>query len=178
MSRGPGRIERAIRAAYAAEPDNAFTTDDLCDRIFAGVNRIEKKHRVSVIRALKAVAASDREMEFFRSEAQGGPLVLFNCCNVMSYAMARIKADSLENYRPTARRARGWWDAREMWVLPPAEQEACLRALLMPGGKQHHLVTTGGAWWEHTELARAKRRGDHERAQALEDKFAARERIF
>jgi hypothetical protein len=51
MSKGPGRIERAIAAALDAEPDGAFTTDDLCDRVYRGVNRIEKKHRVAELRA-------------------------------------------------------------------------------------------------------------------------------
>jgi hypothetical protein len=39
MSRGPGRIERAIEAAFAAEPDNAFTIEDLCDRIYPEIRR-------------------------------------------------------------------------------------------------------------------------------------------
>jgi hypothetical protein len=30
MSRGPGRIERAIRALIDAHPDEAFTVDNLC----------------------------------------------------------------------------------------------------------------------------------------------------
>ena len=51
MSRGPGRIERAIAAILDAEPDNAFTTEDLCERVYPGVNRVEKKHRVAVLRA-------------------------------------------------------------------------------------------------------------------------------
>jgi len=45
MSRGPGRIERAIAAILDAESDNAFTTEDLCERVYRGVNRVEKKHR-------------------------------------------------------------------------------------------------------------------------------------
>ena len=57
MGSGPGRIERAIEAALAAEPDNAFNTEDLCDRAYPGVNRVNKKHRVAVLRALKRVLA-------------------------------------------------------------------------------------------------------------------------
>jgi hypothetical protein len=51
MSRGPGRIERAIAAILDGEADNAFTTEDLCERVYSGVNRVEKKHRVAVLRA-------------------------------------------------------------------------------------------------------------------------------
>ena len=36
MSRGAGRVERAIMAAVRAEPDNAFTVADLCDRVYPG----------------------------------------------------------------------------------------------------------------------------------------------
>jgi hypothetical protein len=48
MSRGPGRIERAI-AAVLDEAD-AFTIEDLCQRIYGGT---EKKHRVAVLRATR-----------------------------------------------------------------------------------------------------------------------------
>ena len=34
MSRGPGRIERAIAHILDSEADNAFTTEDLCERIY------------------------------------------------------------------------------------------------------------------------------------------------
>jgi hypothetical protein len=51
MSKGPGRVSRAIEAALEAEPDNAFTVEDLCDRVYRGINRVEKKHRVAVLRA-------------------------------------------------------------------------------------------------------------------------------
>ena len=44
MSRGPGRIERAIASVFDAEPDNAFTTEELCKRVYCGVNRVKKKH--------------------------------------------------------------------------------------------------------------------------------------
>jgi hypothetical protein len=40
MSKGPGQI-------------NAFTLEDLCERVYPGVNRIEKKHHVSVARAAR-----------------------------------------------------------------------------------------------------------------------------
>ena len=51
MSRGPGRVQRRIKALMQSEPTGAWTVEDLCDRVFDGVNRVEKKHRVSLIRA-------------------------------------------------------------------------------------------------------------------------------
>jgi hypothetical protein len=149
MSKGPGRIERAITAAIEAEPDNAFTVEDLCDRAFPGANRIEKKHRVSVLRAMKKLVAERERLDFFRAETQGCTLVLFQRGNVMSYGMARLKACFLEGYRPTARKAGRWIKADEMANLPPAEQERRLRSRLLPGGEDHKMVVRGGHWWQH-----------------------------
>jgi len=50
MSRGPGRIERAIEQAFSADPEATHTIDDLA--LAAGLNRVEKKHRVAVLRAV------------------------------------------------------------------------------------------------------------------------------
>jgi hypothetical protein len=52
MSKGAGRVERAIAGVFEAEPDNAFTVEDLCDRAYPG-ELVEKKHRVAVLRAAK-----------------------------------------------------------------------------------------------------------------------------
>ncbi len=36
-----------------AEPDGAWTTEERCERVYPETNRVEKKHRVSVLRALR-----------------------------------------------------------------------------------------------------------------------------
>ena len=51
MSRGPGRIVTVISDAFAGAADKCFTTDELVVLAFPGRNLIEKKHRVSVLRA-------------------------------------------------------------------------------------------------------------------------------
>jgi hypothetical protein len=53
MSRGPGRIERAIEALFASQPGRTFSTEELVEAAYRGVNRTEKKHRVAVLRAAK-----------------------------------------------------------------------------------------------------------------------------
>jgi hypothetical protein len=53
MSRGPEHVERAIKAAFAAEPDEAFTTEELCHKIYPRIKHVQKRHRVSVLRAAK-----------------------------------------------------------------------------------------------------------------------------
>jgi hypothetical protein len=156
MGKGPGHVERAIEAVLIAEPDNAFTVDDLCDRVYRGVNRIEKKHRVSVIRAAKLVAKRRPNFEWWRSEHLGRTLVFYMADNVMSYAMARLKADFLTQYRNN--------DPRAPW-RPETEQE--LRALLIEGGRNHKYVIPGGAWWNRVELWKAERDGNAENAEKL-----------
>jgi hypothetical protein len=56
MSKGPGRVQRAILALIAANPNGAWTTEDLCRAAYPGVNRVEKKHRLSALRALRTMA--------------------------------------------------------------------------------------------------------------------------
>jgi hypothetical protein len=47
------------------------------------------------IRAAKSVAKRHPNFEWWRSEHLGGTLIFFLADNVMSYAMARLKADFL-----------------------------------------------------------------------------------
>jgi hypothetical protein len=85
MSRGPGRIERAI-AAVLDEAD-AFTIEDLCQRIYGGT---EKKHRVAVLRATRQVLKRRLDVRLWRHGVQGGPsppIVL-----IFLVARARVRA--------------------------------------------------------------------------------------
>lgn len=180
MSKGPGRISHAIEAAIEAELDNAFTVEDLCDRVYPGINRVEKKHRVSVLRAAKAIVARRSDLDWVTSEGLGGTLVIFNRCRVLSYAMARLKTDCLNRYRSN--------DGRDKWTPPrwftksagygdPGKgmvwrktkyntTEADLRAALSDE-RYRELVTPGGAWWRHVQIHRAERDGDAEKLAQL-----------
>ncbi len=155
MGKGPGRVERAIEAAFIAEPDNAFTVDDLCDRVYRGVNRIEKKHRVSVIRAAKSLC--DRRpalnLNWLCSDRLGGALVFYTADNLMSYAMARLK--SLGAYRSNDKR----------WERSVTEHD--LRAQLSDDGDHYEYIVPGGIWWNYVELWKAERDGDTEKADVL-----------
>jgi hypothetical protein len=57
MSKGRGRIARISESILTAEPDNAFTIEDLCGRVYDADNPVEKNHRVAVIRAAKRIAS-------------------------------------------------------------------------------------------------------------------------
>jgi hypothetical protein len=93
MSQGPGRAERAIAAILDQEPDNAFTVEELCRRVYR-VNRAEKEHRLSALRAARKLAIRRDTLMWCKSHKLGATVVYFNCDNVMSYVMARLKADS------------------------------------------------------------------------------------
>lgn len=56
MSRGPGHVERKLGDVFARAPQGVFTTDVLCRRVYR-VKKVEKRHRVAVLRALKRLAA-------------------------------------------------------------------------------------------------------------------------
>jgi hypothetical protein len=78
MSRGPGRVERAIKAAFEAEPTRVFTTEYLCTHVYAGATKIEKKHRVSLIRAAKRVLQREHSWRMTRTHMPGAPFLFFN----------------------------------------------------------------------------------------------------
>jgi len=123
MSKGPGRVSRAVETALEAEPDSAFTVEDLCDRVYRGINQVEKKHRVSVLRAAKAIVARRPELVWMKSEGLGGTLVVFNRYQVLSYAMARLKTDNFNRYRSN--------DKRDEWS--PSAWFCRARGLPSPG---------------------------------------------
>ena len=55
MSRGPGDVQKQLIEIFAKRRKPAFWTEELCRQVFQ-VKLVEKKHRVSVIRALKRMS--------------------------------------------------------------------------------------------------------------------------
>ena len=152
MSRGLGRIEQAILAAFTAEPDNAFTVGELCERIYPDCERIDpdyscvdKKHRVAVIRAAQSLSRRWPDLGWHYSETLGREKIFFNANSVMSFAMARLKGDQSEY-----------------------GGEEKLRSSLLEGGKNHEYIVEGGAWRRHRDMWLAERDGDTVRLQELE----------
>jgi hypothetical protein len=170
MSKGPGRIERAIAAILDAEPDNAFTTEDLCKRIYK-VEEVEKRHRVAVLRAAANVMKRRDVMRIWKSDTLGETKVYFDITNVMSYAMAAMKADFLfhySNHNPN------------VWYTE-GETEAELRAKVLPGGEWHDRVKKpNGAWYRHSQEAKAeieaKRAGNNVKLKKLQAKHEEKSR--
>jgi len=57
MSRGAGNIERQLIKIFEKNKKSIFSTTKLCCRVFRlKVDEVEKKHRVSVLRALKRLS--------------------------------------------------------------------------------------------------------------------------
>jgi hypothetical protein len=78
--------------AFTTEPDNAFTTEDLCDRVYPGVKVPKRKHRAAVIPIAKKVCERLGEhWDWWRGEVRGRTLTFWNRTSVTSYAMARLK---------------------------------------------------------------------------------------
>jgi hypothetical protein len=154
MSKGLGHVGRAVLAAFEDEPDNAFTTEELCERVYG--RNPSRAGRVAVLRAVKGLAARrpDLGVASWAAETRGGQTVFFRERHVMSYAMARLKSEG---------RWFGW------------HTEAQLRAMLAPGGFYHHCIQPGGAWVRFTAMAIAKRDGDHAALKRLE---AEQERVM
>src|ERR1700733_14608968 len=145
MSGRPGRIERALAAIFDGERDNAFTIQDLCERIWPDVyqdpqaGRIERKHRSTVIRAARNIARQRPEIQWLHGERLGRGLVFFRHDEGMSYAMARLKADRFQRYRGK--------DPRLHW----SKDEGDLRREL--DDETHRtLIGPGGAWLRQVEM--------------------------
>ena len=139
-----GQIQRALIKIFDRERDNAFTTEDLCERIWPDLcpDQIKKSHRSTVIRAVRHIASQRPEIQGLKSQRLGGSLVFFRHDEVMSYAMARLKADRFQRYRSQ----RSHWSSGE---------EALRRVL--DDESYRKLIGPGGAWRRQVEIFLARR---------------------
>jgi hypothetical protein len=160
MSKGPGRLERAIATIFTGEPEAALTTEELCARIYG--EPVEKKHRVAIVRAARKVMARNADICFDQGENLGGQLVFYRGDVVMSRGLARLKSDRYFAYRNN--------DPRYVTCV---DEESELLAEFHEGGRHHDRVTGDGAWRRHTEMHIAKRDGDVARLALLQGKQEA-----
>ena len=156
MSEARGRIERAIADIFDAAPDNAFTTEELCERIYRYKPHVQKAQRVVVLRAGKVLSQRRPEISMERGEGLGGQYVFYRRDRIGSYAMFRMKADNFNRYRSNDRR-RDW-----------TQDEAALRKELLNDEWHRQLMAPGGAWWRHVEMFIAERDGDNDKLDALQ----------
>src|SRR5262249_9841633 len=147
MSRGYGAIQRAIIAAFEAEPDNGLLLSELCERVYRGIDRVEKKHRVAVARAAYRIPW----LAHMKRGTVGCEVVFYNPTSVLAYGMARLKSGNLSRYERHS-------DPRFQWKQP--RSEADLRAMLAPGGDYHKYIVEGAPWHRFAAMEHANLAGD------------------
>lgn len=147
MSRGPGRIQRAIEDAFRQNPRATYAVDDLAALAYPGVNHIEKKHRVAVLRA-GAAAAGACGWWYGWAERPGHPVVYCNPLDLRSYATWNMRRDFIEGAL-TAKQIEAALDDPKAWH------------------SRWSLVQPGGAWWQHVEINKARAAGNDTRADTM-----------
>lgn len=158
MSKGPGRIERAIRELFSTNPTEAFTTDDLIAVVFPRVQDADKKHRVSVLRAAQRVVASDPDWRMERAkQARGGICIFYNASDVRSFGLHRL----MTCYAHVIH----YYDGGKTYFHPYSKDE--LRAKL-DNDSNRNFMSPGGPWHRDVEIHRLRRDGEQERAEVLE----------
>jgi hypothetical protein len=155
MSKGPGRIERALIVLFDAEPDNAFTIEDLCCKVYDSWRETPRKQRVSVLRAMKRVQARRDTLDRLQSWTKGNTWVYFNKLSVLSYGMARLKADNLRRYQQKYSKTT---EAELLSMLLGKHKHSAtsehydLRRYVQPGGAWHQDVQS---WTAEIQARRA-----------------------
>ena len=166
MSRGPGRIERAIRQLLDASPDRAFLTGDLVKHCFPDARWVERKHEVSVLRATRKIIATDPDWFSWRKDWGS---IVFNHASLRSYARFEILRREGRLRRPGSS---DWGD----WEYPDGHDWLSWRqepnvergvAVLSHPYCQGHMTPPDGDWWKAVRLHCAERDGDEAVAAPL-----------
>ena len=147
MSRGAGRVEQAIFAAFSVV-GTSYTVEDLFKDAYPDSPQLERKHRVAIKRAASN-ACLKTGWTTWRRYNRGGGYIYYDPCDVISYASARLKGT---DYR---------YQSQDKWIRrfnPTTDEE--ITSQLEVGGKSYDLVVEGGTWWTHARMAQAKRDGD------------------
>lgn len=89
MSRGPGRVERAIRQIFDMHPDQAWPTVVLASWCFG--KPVKRWHMVSVLRAAHKIVAADPRWATWRMRGQNGRQCVFvNEASTLCLASAKV----------------------------------------------------------------------------------------
>jgi hypothetical protein len=144
MSRGPGHVERRVEKLFTRNPTKTFSTGDLIAKVYPGLEWIEKKHRVAVLRAATKVALRLGNWEkwkcerFFQNDLTDRGIIFVNVCDTRSYALGRLRTQ--QEYQ--------WGGGMPVAALARhMERDENI--------KQY--VARGGAWWRLVQQERVKR---------------------
>jgi hypothetical protein len=69
MSKGPGRVQRQLLEVFTKNGSTIFSTEDLCRAVF-GADQVDKKRRVSILRALKSLTGL-QALDLYRAVLKG-----------------------------------------------------------------------------------------------------------
>src|ERR1700677_2578337 len=158
MSRGPGRIERAIEATFTRFPAKTFSTAELATIVYPGVNRLDKKHRVSILRAAGKVAKRIG-WGYRNTWAHGGEVVYYNLLNLRSYAMGQLRITHSS-----------WTIPRLEELLDNPEARRSASGVIWHPSRWAD-VQPGGEWAVQVEMHKAERAGNIEEAERLRDEL-------
>lgn len=159
----PGKIEKQVLMILASEPHNAFTTEDLCERVY-GAN--EKRHHVAMLRVMKRIAGAGAGRYRLKvANRRGRELVLYDATDIESTATAGIKRDTCAAYRGKGFARDRFCKGRRLGV---EEAEAEVRARLAENERVASQVREGGYYWRSVEKARAEIAGDTQKVAEME----------
>ena len=160
-----------IRDIFAADPDAAYTTEELCERVYA-VGRAEKKHRVPVTEGV--VAAGDEAAE--RQDGAMGRHVRFRAARQPARRLQPIQ-------RPIASDGSGQGGLSHEQPPEPlldafaVERDERCRKQFERDDYRKRREPGGDIWWEVAEAV-AERDGDAETLAKAKAFREARERQY
>jgi hypothetical protein len=160
MSKGPGRIERAIRELFDTSPDRAFLTADLANHCFSGADWIERKHEVSVLRAARKIVASDPDWRSWRTDRGS---IFFNHGNLQSYALFDIIRSEGRIWLPSG----GLEYANGFGYGVAISTSAAIEAVTNDPHCRSTMTPPDGKCWRAVQQHCAERDGDTATATAL-----------
>lgn len=162
MSRGPGKVERAIEAAFASRPDDIWPLGELAEAVYRGINRVEKKHRVAVGRAARNVCARKR-WTWVIPLRMGAENVYYNLASLRSYCIGRMH---------------GFWElSADITTRDLCDAFDGLDAPLAAKWfveKNASYWQEGGVWQDHVHWEQLRQSGREDEARRLEAEWEER----
>jgi hypothetical protein len=176
MSRGPGKVERAIEALFGADSEAAYAVEDMCEVIYRVAVRpkgwrSEEQYRRAVVQAGHAIFQRGTNFNW-QSKKQHRIAVVRAANNLIrrgaNLGWARWSAgrgSQLVLYVPdnvvSYAKARLKSDPLEPWWQGGAWLEAQL-------ARDREYLEPDGAWWRLVEIEKARRAGEEDRVKLLE----------
>jgi hypothetical protein len=140
MSKGPGKVERAIEKLLDKRPNDAFTIEQVCSYVYPG-QQIERRHRGAVLRAAANVTKRRPSLQIWKSNSRGEKRVFVTADNLQSFGMGRLKTI-------------GW--PYNVDYPDEKQRERMIRASMKKGGKHYEHVQSSGTWYQDVKSNQAE----------------------